>query len=395
MTSEGKNSLPPGVLPASVWLALIVAAGISGYLAGRPGNSPVADPVHRSSGALRAASTGVDSALSPTRGVASLNANTVSDIAARAGESVVHIEIAIKPPTNKNKCPYFFGPQSHPLPDIMTMHGQYASAAGVIIREDGYVLTNAHVVRGADEIKVTLADGREYMAERVGQDDATDLALIKIKAGNLPFARFGDSNKVRPGQWAIAIGSPFHLRHSVSLGIVSALDRAIGDPFGGLDLLQTDAAINPGNSGGPLLNLEGEVIGINCVVRSDAQNISFAVPSLVAREVADALLQHRQVEHSYIGVKLQSVLRESLSDGEPRVIITFAEPDGPAWHAGIRSGDMIRTINGKSAKSVYEVQKAVNRSARGDILQLTIVQGGKDKNVSIKVAAQSQSGSSD
>lgn len=378
-------------LPVSVWLILVVSAGITGFLAGHKPELPgptLADRRTADTIAELRPTSCAQEPISRASSTAAIGPTTISDIAAHAGKSVVHIEISTKPAVQGNKCAYFFGPQSQPVPDAIALHGKYASAAGIIIREDGYILTNAHVVQGADEMRVTLVDGREYMAELAGKDDVTDLALIKISADNLPFARFGDSNRVRPGEWAIAIGSPFHLKHSISLGIVSALERSIGDPYAGMDLLQTDAAINPGNSGGPLLNLGGEVIGINCVVRTDAQNISFAVPSVVARKVADALLQSKKVSHGYIGVKLQDVLPMSLADDEPRVLITGADLHAPAWQAGARNGDLIQAVNGKRVRSSFEVLRVVNDSESGANLKLSVMRRRKLQELQVTVGGQ-------
>ena len=381
------SSLPPATLPVSVWLTLTAAAGISGYLAGHQRPSALPEATLRSSPAsLQPVSTLLnDGAPLIHHAALNINANSIADIAAQAGKSVVHIEVAAKPHIDKSKCPYFFGPDARLSPDGPMPQGRYGSAAGVIIRNDGYILTNAHVVRGADEIKITLADGREFMAKNIGRDTTTDLAVVKIDAAELPAAHFGDSTKARPGEWAIAIGSPFHLSHSVSLGIISALDRTIGEPFSGLELIQTDAAINPGSSGGPLLNLEGEVIGINCVVRSDAQNIAFAVPARVAREVSEALLQHKKVQHNYIGVKMNELSPTSLSDMSPKVLITYAHPSGPAWRSGVRNMDKVKSINGKTVKTMYDLKHAINTTAHGGTVTLTIIRDGKEQTLNIGV----------
>lgn len=311
----------------------------------------------------------------------------IADIVERAGQFVVHIEVGAKPTMEKPMDHYFFGPPSHINPDTPLPQGRYGSAAGVIIRPDGWILTNAHVVRGADEVKVTLADGREFMAEPVGKDNTADLAVLRIKASDLPTAHFADSAKVRSGQWAIAIGSPYHLDHSVSLGVVSALKRSIGDPFTGVTLIQTDAAINPGSSGGPLLNLKGEVIGINCVMRSDAQNIAFAIPAAVAREVSDCIIGGKPVIHNYIGIRMQELRPQSLQDKSARVLVTFSQPDSPAWNAGIRDLDHVKCVDGKFIKSIAEMKRVINDTAHDGTLVVTLVRDGKERNVAVKVKA--------
>lgn len=378
---------PSPILPVSVWLTFIVAAGFTGYFAGQAhmfkDNDRQLPATVQTPPAISPASmlSPVSAAIRP-----GLNEYTISDIVAETGRVVVHLELATKPKQSAGKaCPYFFGPKAHAPDDNMRLQGQYASAAGIIIRDDGYILTNAHVVRGADQIRVTLSNGREYMATVEGEDDATDLAVIKIQETKLPTARFGDSSKVRQGEWAIAIGSPFHLRHSISLGIVSALERSIGDPFSGMDLLQTDAAINPGNSGGPLVNLQGEVIGINCVTRTDAQNISFAVPSNTASSIAAMLVKHQRVQHNYIGVKMAAVYPSMLDEDHPRVFISYARPGDPAANAGIRNGDLIVAINGKRVKEMYDVQRAVHDTACGANLIMTVLRNEKKRDCTIKV----------
>lgn len=165
------------------------------------------------------------------------------------------------------------------------------AGSGLVVRSDGYVLTNNHVVRNADTIRVTLSDNRTFCGQVVARDNISDLALVKIDAQHLPVARLGHSDSIRAGDYAVAIGTPMGLQHSVTLGIVSAIGRSLNGLNNNLELIQTDAAINPGNSGGPLLNIEGEVIGINMAIRSDAQNIGFAIPVDVARTAARKLLR--------------------------------------------------------------------------------------------------------
>ena len=381
--------LPTGVLPVSVWLTLIAAAGVSGFLAGHPGPKFHMEPtLHDSSPQLQTVSTMVQASGPPAPPVAQpLQAEAIADIVERTGHFVVHIEVGAKPTMDKPMEHYFYGPPSHINPDTPMPQGRYGSAAGVIIRDDGWILTNSHVVRGADEVKVTLADGREFMADQIGKDNTADLAVLRIKAKGLPAAHFADSAKVRPGQLAIAIGSPYHLDHSVSLGVVSALKRSIGDPFTGVTLIQTDAAINPGSSGGPLLNLKGEVIGINCVMRSDAQNIAFAIPAATAREVSDAIIEGTPVIHNYIGIRMQELQRKSLQDTSARVLVTYAQPDSPAWKAGIREKDLVKCVNGKYMKSITEVKQAINDTAHDGTIVVTLVRSGLEKNVDVKVGA--------
>ncbi|HNB21381.1 MAG TPA: trypsin-like peptidase domain-containing protein, partial [Candidatus Melainabacteria bacterium] len=221
--------------------------------------------------------------------IRNLGESTVADIAEKVAPAVVAIEVTARNTAEKSLAAaidspspqFFFGPRMRPeqTPQQFSDGQEKRSAgSGVIIREDGYILTNSHVARSDSLIKVTLNDKREFQGQLVGKDNFTDLALVKINATGLPIARLGSSKHIRPGEWAIAIGNPFGFEHSVTLGIVSAIGRSVADLNHHVELIQTDAAINPGNSGGPLLNLGGDVIGINTAIRYDAQNIGFAIP---------------------------------------------------------------------------------------------------------------------
>lgn len=216
--------------------------------------------------------------------------NAIADIAESAAPSVVNIDtqMSVSMPRDVfhngrgfGNFEFFFGPGFQGLPQEPRRFESRGSGSGVIVRKDGYILTNNHVVKNATAIKVTLNDKQVFKGKVVGRDSFTDLALVKIDAQDLPVARFGSSKALRPGDWAIAIGSPLGLDHTVTLGIVSALGRSLADLNNNVELIQTDAAINPGNSGGPLLNIHGEVIGINTAIRSDAQNIGFAIPIFI------------------------------------------------------------------------------------------------------------------
>lgn len=216
--------------------------------------------------------------------------NPVAKIVANSLPSVVSIDTTMPSPgcpgntVEKLLAPFELGQQHKRLE-------ARGAGSGLIVRGDGYILTNNHVVRNAETIRVTLSNNRSYCGQVVARDGYSDLALVKIDAGSLPVARLGSSKNIRPGDYAIAIGTPMGLHHSVTMGIVSAIGRSLNGLNSNVELIQTDAAINPGNSGGPLLNIDGEVIGINMAIRSDAQNIGFSIPVDVAKETARKMLR--------------------------------------------------------------------------------------------------------
>src|SRR5262249_34242831 len=237
--------------------------------------------------------------------------------------------------------------------------------SGVIVNEGGYILTNAHVVKGAARIRTKLADGSEYPAVIVGQDPQTDLAVLKIAPSHpLPIARMGDSDKLNVGDWVLAIGSPFGLKQTVTAGIISAKDReddAGGTPF--QQFLQTDAAINPGNSGGPLVNLAGEVIGINTQIATPTgaySGIGFALPATTAVDIYNQLVTNGRVRRAFLGVNPQEITPQiarlnHIADGQGVVVRELTSSGGPAARAGLKSGDVITAINGTKVKSVREL----------------------------------------
>jgi len=244
------------------------------------------------------------------------------------------------------------------------------------------VITNNHLVRPGNEMKVTLSDQRTFTAKLVGRDLFTDLAVLKIDADHLPVMPFGDSKSVRPGEWAIAIGNPLGFDHTVTLGIVSAINRSLADLNSHVDLIQTDAAINPGNSGGPLLNIDGQVIGINSAIRSDAQNIGFAIPVDVVQEVANALIKTGTIVRPYLGVFMRDLDQRviaglNLPKDSRGVLILRVVPGSPAERAGMLSGDFIEKVNGQDVTAVKEVRRLVKGHVPGDGLLFTIKRNGK------------------
>jgi serine protease Do len=261
--------------------------------------------------------------------------------------------------------------------------------SGFIISADGYVMTNAHVIDGADDVYVTLNDKREFKAKVIGADRNTDVALVKIEGSNLPRLRLGDSNKLRVGEWVIAIGSPFGLDNTVTAGIVSAKARDTGEY---LPLIQTDVAVNPGNSGGPLINMRGEVVGINSQIYSRSggyMGISFAVPIDEAIRVSEQLRETGRVTRGRIGVQINDVTKEvaetlglSRSQG---ALITRVEPGGPAELAGLEAGDIILRYNGVSIEKASDLPRLVGSTKPGTKSTITVWRKGSSRDIQVTV----------
>jgi serine protease Do len=277
----------------------------------------------------------------------------------------------------------FFGPEQHP--DFK----QRSLGSGFIIDSDGYVVTNNHVVEGADKIKVFLKNEKEYDAEIVGRDDNTDIALIKIMSDDdFPVIQLGDSDALKVGQWVVAIGNPFGLGHTVTAGIVSAKGRVIGSgPYD--DYIQTDASINPGNSGGPLLNMQGEVVGINTIIIAGGTGIGFAIPVNLAKEIVAQLKDSGEVTRGWLGVSIQD-LPKDLADyfgieDRQGVLIADVVPGDPAERAGVRAQDIVLEINGEKIKDSKALLKKVAKLEVGTTAKLKILRDGKTKVITVKV----------
>jgi len=273
------------------------------------------------------------------------------------------------------------------------------TGSGFIIKSDGLVLTNAHVVDGADSVTVTLKDGRNFTGQVLGQDQLTDVAVIKIPASNLPTVQLSNSEQLRPGEWAIAIGNPLGLDNTVTAGIISATGRsssAVGVPDKRIGFIQTDAAINPGNSGGPLLNQQGQVVGMNTAIIGRAQGLGFAIPINRATEIANQLIAKGEVVHPYLGIQMTTLtptIRESLNrefnsgvrvQADQGVVIVGVAGNSPASRAGLRTGDVIQQINGQQIKTADDVQQAVDNSRIGVSLPIAVSRNGQSLNVSVR-----------
>jgi len=277
-------------------------------------------------------------------------------------------------------------------PDMGEAHPRHEGVgSGVIVDSSGIILTNNHVVAGADEVIVELADGREFKAEEVKTDPSSDLAVVRIKgAGSLPAAQLGNSDDMQIGDWVLAIGNPFNLDQTVSAGIISGKGRKLGGTR--VRMLQTDAAINPGNSGGPLVNLEGEVIGINTAIATNNgafQGVGFVIPSNLTKWVMGQLIKKGSVERAYLGVALDpdGMTRETAAifhakQGEG-VIVSEVLPDSPAADAGLQDRDIITEFNGAKVHSQAELQELVERAAVGTHQKLSVLRDGKTITVDV------------
>ncbi|MFZ9737114.1 MAG: HhoA/HhoB/HtrA family serine endopeptidase [Prochlorotrichaceae cyanobacterium] len=300
----------------------------------------------------------------------------------------------------------FFGDDfSSRLPREQLQRGQ---GSGFIVDADGIVLTNAHVVDQADRVTVTLKDGRQFEGQVKGADQVTDLAVVQINSNNtpLPVARLGDSDAVEVGDWAIAVGNPLGLDNTVTLGIVSTLGRSsseVGIPDKRLEFIQTDAAINPGNSGGPLLNAQGEVIGINTAIRADANGIGFAIPVNKAKSIEAQLLKTGKVSHPYLGVQMVSLTPDMArsNNADPNSTLMLPETEGvlivrviprsPADQAGLRRGDVITQVEGQPITTAAKLQTAVENSQVGQVLQLTVLRSGTTQQIGVRTAELNES----
>jgi serine protease Do len=263
--------------------------------------------------------------------------------------------------------------------------------SGFVISSDGYILTNYHVVQEADEIQVRFSDRRSYNAEVIGSDKASDMALIKIDANNLPTVKIGKSSDLKVGEWVLAIGSPFGFDHTVTAGIVSAKGRSLPSenyvPF-----IQTDVAINPGNSGGPLINMDGEVIGVNSQIYSRTggfMGLSFAIPIELAMSVADQLREYGRVTRGYLGVLIQDVdrnLAESFGMSQPYgALISQVMPDSPAAEAGLEVGDVILEFNGRRLLDSSQLPPLVGATRVDDKADLRVLRNGKEMDLKVRV----------
>ncbi|HPA84730.1 MAG TPA: DegQ family serine endoprotease [Deltaproteobacteria bacterium] len=290
------------------------------------------------------------------------------------------------------------GPGFPQMPQQQPKRQVQSQGSGFIISPEGYILTNNHVVGDADEVTVKLLDGREFTAEIVGTDPPTDLAVIKIKAKNLPVLPLGDSDRIEVGEWVLALGNPFGLSHTLTAGIVSAKGRSSVGITDYEDYIQTDAAINPGNSGGPLIDLEGKVVGINTAIYSRNGGghigIGFAIPVNMAKAVYTQLIEHGNVTRGYLGVTIQDLTADlALSFGikdTKGVLVSQVLSDSPAEKAGMRQGDVIVSLNGKPVDTAAALRNEIAMTAPGTSVKVGVIRDGKTKTLSVKVEKMSE-----
>jgi serine protease Do len=309
----------------------------------------------------------------------------------RYGPAVVNVTVVEKsqpvsndfsaPPGMSPNDPFyeFFRRFGGPMPRGGNAPPARGEGSGFIVSPDGYILTNAHVVNGATEVTVKMTDRREYEAKVVGVDERTDVAVIKIEGRNLPTVRLGDPSKLKPGEWVIAIGSPFGFENSVTAGVVSATSRSMPGEGNYTPFIQTDVAVNPGNSGGPLFNLQGEVVGINSQIYSRTggyMGLSFAVPIDVASNVKDQLVANGKVTRSRIGVSIQEVdaqLADSFGLDRPHgALVGMVEPDSPGEKAGLKPGDVILKVDGKEIETSSQVPAIIAGTRPGDTVKIEV-----------------------
>ena len=281
------------------------------------------------------------------------------------------------------------GPRADPQ-EQPEREGPRGVGSGFIISADGFVMTNAHVVDGADEVLVTLPDKREFKAKLIGADKRTDVAVVKIDSTGLPFVRIGDVNRLRVGEWVMAIGSPFGLENTVTAGIVSAKQRDTGDY---LPFIQTDVAVNPGNSGGPLINMRGEVVGINSQIFSRSggyMGISFAIPIDEAMRVSEQLRASGRVTRGRIGVQIAEVTREvaeSIGLGKPQgALVRSVEAGSPAEKAGVEPGDIITRFEGRAIEKASDLPRQVGNTKPGTRSAITVFRRGQNRDLNITIA---------
>jgi serine protease Do len=270
---------------------------------------------------------------------------------------------------------------------------RHSLGSGVIVDSRGYILTNNHVIEQADEIEVRLSDKRKFSATVVGKDSKTDLAVIRIDAaGALPVARLGDSDKIRTGEWAIAIGNPFGLDQTVTVGVISAVGRADMGITTYEDFIQTDASINPGNSGGPLLNLQGEVVGVNTAIVASGKGIGFAIPINMAREIKDRLIAQGKVVRAWLGVGIQELTEELAAQfgvkPEDGVLVGNVMADTPAERGGLKPGDIIQEFNGNKISNVRQLQREVAQSPVGSPARLQVLREKQPMTLTVVLGEQ-------
>jgi len=334
------------------------------------------------------------------------NSNFIAEAVQQVGPSVVRINasrtVSQRLPSGLNDPrlrPFFGNQEGSAEPPSRTERGV---GSGFIFDADGLVMTNAHVVDGADRVTVTLRDGRTFEGQVLGDDPITDVAVIKIDATDLPSVSLGNSDDLQPGEWAIAIGNPLGLDNTVTAGIISATGRSsaqVGVPDQRASFIQTDAAINPGNSGGPLLNQWGEVIGINTAIRANAQGLGFAIPINTANRIADQLIATGKVEHPFLGIQMANLtpeLKQNINESpdapfqvqeESGVLVLQIVPNSPAAQAGLQPGDVLVKLGDQTVTDSTQVQQVVEQATIGNDLPIEVRRNGQTLTLTIQPAS--------
>ena len=388
------------LIVASIVFGMVLAGGLHLTRSGQAGERTDDRPLHAAARAQMMAGQGA------TAG----RPGSFADIAEKVNPAVVSITSTetVKPkekgrgqrPFHGDPFEFFFGPeQRRRFQPEEEPRFEISGGSGFLISDDGYVLTNYHVVEDASKIKVNLSgDRHDYLADVVGTDPSTDLALIKIKGDKrLPFLALGDSETVRVGDWVMAIGNPLNYDHTVTVGVISAKGRVLRDlsrDFSLDNFIQTDAAINFGNSGGPLVNVSGEVVGVNTAISSVGQGIGFAVPVNVAKGIMEQLRTKGKVSRGYLGIELAEItpdLQEAFGlSTDKGALVNSVRPGLPAEAAGLKRGDVIVAVDGRSVESTNEVVRLVSAKEPGSTVKLTVLRNGKETTVAAKLADRSE-----
>ncbi|MEM7065391.1 MAG: HhoA/HhoB/HtrA family serine endopeptidase [Cyanobacteria bacterium P01_B01_bin.77] len=387
------KSAPAPPRSLSVLGSLLVGAGLAtagGFLAWSP-ESPLR------SGAAVAQTAPATEAISPAA-----NPNFITDVVTEVGPAVVRIDasrtVSQRVPDVFNDPAFrqFFGDR---IPQGGQERTERGLGSGFIVSEDGRIITNAHVVDGADTVTVTLKDGRILDGRVLGSDPVTDIAVIKVEERNLPAVTLGNSDQLQPGEWSIAIGNPLGLDNTVTVGIVSAVGRSsnqVGVPDKRVEFIQTDTAINPGNSGGPLLNQQGEVIGVNTAIINGAQGLGFSIPINMVERIATELAETGKVEHPFLGIQmvtLSPTVKEEINtdpnsgltvEADAGILVVRVLPDSPAAKGGLRAGDVITSVEGTTVADAAEVQRIVGNGKVGEKLTMEITRNGEVNRLAVK-----------
>jgi serine protease Do len=369
-------------------LGLVLAAGAGGYAIAR------VTPSTTAAGHVRASLKLADPSEGPSK-------SGFAPIVKQVLPNVVNISSSkvVRTPNQSEGMPadpffqQFFGKRFGPGLEVPKQRREQSLGSGVIVSSEGYVLTNNHVVEGATDVKVTLSDKRELKAQIIGTDAKTDVAVLKLEGSNFPAITLGDSSKVQVGDYALAIGDPFGVGQTVTMGIVSAKGRSNLGIEDYEDFIQTDAPINPGNSGGALVNDRGELVGINTAILSHGsggnEGIGFAIPVNLAREVMNQIMDHGKVTRGYLGIVIQPItpaMSKALGQNEPEgVLVGDVSPKGPAQASGVERGDVILDLNGKAINDSNELRNTIAMLQPGETVTLKISRNGNTRDINVKL----------